>query len=355
MSFTALEPTDFVVSSDSITAPAWTTSVPTLSQFFTASVTASSRLQPSAFYLNVYQSPTSSVGSAVQFSLAYGHAKGSGSIYYNQLVVGPSPTMTTYKQFKNLVYGPQLTGSAGFNFGEANTNSNDVYVINIERNCYKESLFPGTFNLTLSGSGGSIRLCDNSNDVTTETYLDCGRAYDIVSGSFGRATTTSNGSNRNGYTVSGSYGLFLPDIGCIILNPAALSLSFVSGGLGLAPYTASNPTSNPALLYSSINNNNIYNAISGGANFQLNSEETVSSNFVFVRVKNADYNYSTNPTFTSGSGDLVYSNLINSPQVYATTVGLYNQNYELMAVAKMSKALLKDFTKEALIRVKLDW
>jgi hypothetical protein len=38
-----------------------------------------------------------------------------------------------------------------------------------------------------------------------------------------------------------------------------------------------------------------------------------------------------------------------------TTVGLYNDNSELLAVAKMSKPLVKDFTKEALIRVKLDW
>jgi hypothetical protein len=36
-------------------------------------------------------------------------------------------------------------------------------------------------------------------------------------------------------------------------------------------------------------------------------------------------------------------------------VGLYNDNNELLAVAKMSKALPKDFTKEALIRVKLDF
>ena len=355
MSFIALDPRDFVVSSDSVTAPAWSTNVPTLSSFFTASVPVSTTLQPSAFYLNVYQSATSSVGSTVQFSIAYGHNQGSGSILYNQLVPGASPTMTTYKQFKNLVYGPQATANSGFNFGGLNTNSTDIYVINVERNSYKESLFPGTFNLTLSGSGGFLRLTDNSNDVTTETYLDCGRAYNIVSGSFGRATTTNNGSGTNGYTVSGSYGLFLPDIGCLVLNPRALALPFVSGGIALAAYTASNPTSNQALLYSSINNNNVFNAISGGANFQLNSEETISSNYLFLRVRNNECNYSSNPTFVSGSGDLVYTSLINNPQVYITTVGLYNQNNDCMAVAKMSRPLVKDFTKEALITVKLDW
>ena len=52
---------------------------------------------------------------------------------------------------------------------------------------------------------------------------------------------------------------------------------------------------------------------------------------------------------------LLYSNFINNPQVYITTVGLYNDSNQLLAVAKLSRSLLKDFTKEALIRVKLDF
>lgn len=47
--------------------------------------------------------------------------------------------------------------------------------------------------------------------------------------------------------------------------------------------------------------------------------------------------------------------MIYNPQTYITTVGLYNDASELLAVAKMSVPLIKDFTKEALIRVKLDW
>jgi hypothetical protein len=93
-----------------------------------------------------------------------------------------------------------------------------------------------------------------------------------------------------------------------------------------------------------------------GSGFQLNSQETVSSDYIFVRVNNAEYNYSTNPTFTSGStGAVLYDTMIYSPQTFVTTIGLYNNNSELLAVAKMSQALVKDFTKEALIRVKLDW
>jgi hypothetical protein len=105
----------------------------------------------------------------------------------------------------------------------------------------------------------------------------------------------------------------------------------------------------------------LYQAIKTGANpvlntgFQLNSEETISSDFIFVRVRNSDYNYSTNPSMISGSGELVYPTLINNPQTYITTVGLYNDNNDLLAVAKLSKPLVKNFTKEALVRVKLNW
>jgi len=256
------------------------------------------------------------------------------------------------------VYGTALTASnQGFNFGSTTgATAQNIYVLNIDRSRYKESLFPGTFNLKLSGSVGEIQLTDNSVDITnsnkTVTFLDCGRAYDIVSGSNGRAATTTNiGQTNNGYTVQGSYGLFLPDIGAIILNGDALALAANQGGIGLVNTTTSN-TNTPS---SSINNTAMFNAVSQSGYFQLNSYETVSANYIFVRIKNGDYNYTTNPTYISGSGDLVYPTLINNPQTFITTVGLYNTANELLAVAKMSRPLLKDFTKEALLRVKLDW
>jgi len=343
MSFTRLDPTDFVVSADSVTAPAWSNNVTTLTSFFTASAVSTG-----SYYIDVYDGNISSPSSSIQFSVAYGHYAGSGSAPLNSLVVGKSPTRITFGQFRNLIYGD---AESAVNFGTGNTNSPDLIAIQVDRNRYKESLFPGTFNLTLlNGANGPIKLTDNSNDVTTITYVDGGRVFNIVSGSNGTAknSPTLTGAVQ-GYTVSGSYGLFLPDIGLILLNPRALSLSTATGGI-TASFSAAN-----TVAASSANNDLIYTIIKSGASFQLNSQETISSDYVFVRFKNADYNYTTNPSFITGSGELIYSNFINSPQTYPTTVGLYNDNNELLAVAKMSKPLTKDFTKEALIRVKLDW
>ena len=203
----------------------------------------------------------------------------------------------------------------------------------------------------MSGSVGLVKLTDNSNDVTTVTYVDGGRVYYIVSGSNGTAASSPliTGASQRGFSISGSYGLFLPDIGLFLLNPLALTINAAGGGIGLSLSTSATAQA------ASLNMNNIATSIVQGANFQLNSQETISSDYIFVRIKNQDYNYTTNPSFITGSGTLIYSNFINSPQTFPTTVGLYNDNNELLAVAKMSKPLTKDFTKEALIRVKLDW
>lgn len=343
MSFTRLDPSDFVVSSDSVTAPAWSNNVTVLSSFFTASAA-----NTGSYYLDVYNAPITSTTSSIQFSIAYGHSLGSGSAPLNPLVLGNTPTRITYGQYRNLIYGD---AESAVNFGTGNTASINLIALPVDRNRYKESLFPGTWNLYLSGSAGMVKLTDNSNDVTTVNYVDGGRVYYIVSGSNGSAASAPliSGASQRGFTVSGSYGLFLPDLGLFVLNPLALTINQAGGGIGLS--LSSNSTNAAA----SLNMTNIVTSIIQGANFQLNSQETISSDYIFVRVKNQDYNYTTNPSFITGSGTLIYSNFINSPQTFPTTVGLYNDNNELLAVAKMSKPLTKDFTKEALIRVKLDF
>jgi len=346
MSFVSLNSSDFVVSADSITSTLWSGEVPVLTQFFTSSQTSSFDT-----FLDVYQTGSLRSDAAVQFSIAYGEVKGSGSAPYNTLVTGSSPTRVTYGQYRTLVNGDENTN---FNFGVGNTDSRDMYVINVNRARYKEKLFPGTFNLVLSGSDGSVasklQLTDNSKDITTLTYTDAGRVFDIVSGTNGSAVSESvTGSVTGGYTNSGSYGQFLPDVGLILLNPRALSLSASEGGVGLV---INNDLTNNALVS---NNSALFESIKLAQTFSLNSEETITSDYMFVRVRNTDFNYTTNPSMISGSGEFVYSSLINNPQTFITTVGLYNNATELLSVAKLSKPLVKDFTKEALIRVKLDF
>jgi hypothetical protein len=342
MSFKRLDPEDFVVSSDSITAPCWSNYSPELTEFFTnpSQTTGNSGV----YYINVYQTASSDPSAEVQFAIAYGNLLGEGGVLYDSSIPGLSPTRTVYGQYRSLVLGDE---NSNFVFG--GTTSNDFFALSIERNRYKESLFPGSLNLTLTNEGNTIQITDNSRNVTSQTFLDSGRVFDLVSGSNGEGVTTNTSYNGlPGYTVSGSYGWLLPDIGVILLNPKALALSPADGGIQFSPTLGTiAPGDNPS---------NLLGCISAGANFALNSQEIITSDYIFVRARNPEFNYSTNPSFISGStGAVLYNTFINAPQTYVTTVGLYNDANELLAVAKLSRPLLKDFTKESLIRVKLDF
>jgi len=336
MSFKRLETDDFVISADSITGVCWDKGVTTLTSFFTSSVQAAA--SSGDYYLNIQDGPDSSTSESVQFAIAYGNKIGSGSIPYNSGVTGKSPSSTIYGQYRTMILEDENTD---FAFGDYT--GTEFFVISVDRARFKESLFPGSLNLHLSASEGEVVLTDNSKDVITNTFVGSNRVYQIVSGSNGSAYSGT------GYTPnSGSYGWFLPDTGLILLNAMALSGSAAAGGIGLSVTRAN--TNNLT------NNQNLYNALVEGANFQLNSQETITSDFVFIRPRSSEFNYSENPSFISGStGEVIYNDFINNPQTYVTTVGLYNDTNDLLAVAKLSKPLIKDFTKESLIRVKLDF
>ena len=341
MSYKRLEADDFVVSADSVTAAIWSNNQPTLTQFFTSSTQETATA--GNYYLSVYQTGSSLTGSEVQFDIAYGNKAGSGSAYFNPTVTGVSPTKTVYGQYRTLVLGDE---NADFIFG--NVTASDFWALSVNRSRYKESLFPGSLTLKISGALGALTLTDDSKIASTVTYKDAGRVFNLVSGSSGSVFT---GVNANGWTPSsGSYGWVLPDIGVIMLNPEALSGSLAASGIGLNVSRSVNSNA--------FNNRRLFLGISGStaASFTLNSSETITADYIFVRPRSSEFNYSENPSYISGStGEVLYSSFINNPQSYITTVGLYNDNNELLAVAKLSKPLKKDFTKEALVRVKLDF
>jgi hypothetical protein len=343
MSFKRLDSEDFILSADSITAALWSTNSPTLNTFHTDSLQEASTTGD--YYLSVYQSAPSTAGSEVQFDIAYGNAAGSGSALYNNLVPGNSPTKTIYGQYKALILGDE---NANFIFG--NVTASDFWALAVSRNRYKESLFPGSLTLALNGPTNRILLTDDSQYTTTNVFTDAGRVYNLISGSAGVKTRATDYVTSNGWSLNqGSYGWFLPDIGVILLNPLAIGSNSTSGGIGVSP--------NRTTTVSGTNNTILFNAINGTLkNFTLNSQETVTSDYVFIRARNSEFNYSENPTFISGStGEVLYDDFVNNPQVYFTTVGMYNDNNELLAVAKLSRPLIKDFTKECLVRVKLDF
>ena len=338
MGFKRLDAQDFVVSSDAVQSTAWSTGGPTLSSFFTSS--AQKGGSSGNYYLAIYQTGSEETGAAIQFDIAYGNVLGSGSTAFNTLYPNLSPSSTIYGQYRTMILEDE---NSLFTYGSGNNTltPNDFYVLSIDRARYKESIFPGTFNLALSGSGGLLQLTDNSNDTNIQTFMGSSRVFQIVSGSNGNAVSDGNG----GFSPnSGSYGLLFPELGTILLNPSA-----VEAATGIFASTGS-------AVSNGSNNLLIFNGLNEAGAFTINSQETISSDFVFIRARNSEFNYSSNPSFISGStGAVIFDSFVNNPQVYMTTVGMYNDANELVAVAKLSRPLVKDFTKESLIRVKLDF
>lgn len=330
MSFVRYNTDDSVISSETVVRGMWSDDNSILNTFYTSS------LNNNLYYLNVYNN---AVTSSLQFSIQYGHISGSGSADMS-LVEDITPTRITYGQYRSLIYNDE---NSSFVFG--NITSPDFIALSIARSRFKESIKPGSLSLKLSGSAGFILLTDDSiSNGSVSNFIGSNRYYTLVSGSKGIASSTP----LNG--ISGSYGMLFPDLGIILLNPKALSIAQAYGGLNETFNTSNGTPGNPNL-------SKVFNIIkaSNSGSFTIQSQETVSSRYFFTRVKNNEFNYTTNPSIINTSGSLLYDTLIDNPQTYVTTVGMYNDNNELLAVAKLSRPLIKDFTKEALVRIKLDY
>jgi hypothetical protein len=336
MSFSRYNTEDSVISSETVVRGLWSGDTNTLSTFFTQS-------SPTEYYVDVYNIDPSSTSAAVQFSIQYGNINGSGSNLINTNVPngGYTPSRVVYGEYRNLVFG---TETQNFSFDNGTTTANDIFVINVARSRYKESLLPGSFNLTLKSGSNAIKLTDDSNTTSLTRFIGENKVFYIISGSNGSAYTPAASSSY--------YGMMFPDLDIIVLNATASSV------VDLRSYFAPLTTATASISAINFNELKLYNSIVSGSatgSFQLQSSETVSSRYFFTRVKNSDFNYTTNPSIIDENGNLLYTTLINNPQTYVTTVGMYNDNNELLAVAKLSKPLTKDFTKEALIRIKLDY
>ena len=197
-------------------------------------------------------------------------------------------------------------------------------------------------------STSNIKLTDDSKVTTTTQFCDAGRIFQIISGSAGVVT---GNKNVNGYTSnSGSYGFMLPDINTLILNGEALDAIPELGGINFGTSRSfDSKGENTLKLVEAFDR--------GGAlvPFTMNSQEDLSSDFIFCRAKNSEYNYSANPSFISAStGAVLFPEFVSNPTTYITTVGMYNEQYELLAVGKLAQPLPSSRTTDTTILVNID-
>ncbi len=318
----------------------------------TTTIAGHSGSDASKYYLNVYLTGSNTGSSApVEFAIAYGHKFASGSVQLTTSDSALLPTKAIYSQYRMLL-NDNYEGEADEYFTVYSASIEDgyqidhAYVINLARARYRQQADAGNFTLTLSGSNGIRYFIDDSGKKFSDKAGKAGTVFNIVSGSTNVGTEAA--ATINTYTASNQqgFGKFYPKLGIMLLNPTALA-SVV--GSELLPTTGSTSveTYNQKLLF---------NAIKGGADFEMRRTENVSTQHFFVRATNREFNFSNNPTFVSGSdGTFREPSFESDPKTYITSVGLYNDANELIAVAKTSQPIAKSFDKEVLIKVKLDF
>jgi hypothetical protein len=230
----------------------------------------------------------------------------------------------------------------------------ECFFLSFSRLLVKDQIKKGSFSITLgTGSWGdpfgqgalaanSLRtLIDISSSATAGTTNTIGGDYGLLYVSDDSTLTGSRGAVQ---------GVVFYQAGIVVLSGSA----FEGTTEFYVPVTGTIHTAGQTLTSS---------AISGAADairhrvkdISFNNTTEINSKIYFCRVPHNKYNYSSNPTYTSGSKIRVKEVASDTPRAYLTTVGLYNSQNELLATAKVSEPLMKDPSNELILRVRLDY
>jgi hypothetical protein len=341
-----------------VTAPLWTGNNTDLYTAFTSSDQSDGTKR---YFYEVYNSHSAQTNSEVQFSVAFGHLKGSGSSTGSYGAQDYDyPTRAIYSQYKQMLLPPGIN-QFEFRNGVVSEISEYIYVLNVNRSRYKDRMDTATWELSLAqlnpttitvdNSKNVIKLIDDSGTTTTELSVQGGRVFNVVSGSIEDGKYTGD---------STPWGQYYPDHGIIVLNGKALdaSASFITSA-SRVPLPTENYTGS---LFGDNNAFRLFTSISGAMSrdsasfsFKGRTSEVVASTYYFVRVYSDEYNYTNNPSFFNQNNVLKYESMVMDPKVYITSIGLYDDANNLVAVAKLSKPIQKSFDRELVIKVKLDY
>jgi hypothetical protein len=355
----------------------WAPGVGTLTTFHTSS--AQSDLSKK-YYTQVWMSASKNTPDNEMFSIAYGHVRGDGGTFIDDAFkvskqFADTPSRAIYSQYKlTCFHGDESTypGDIIKQIGDFLPQSrqkpiNHFYAISFNRDKIGNRLDPGNFELNLAElNGGSyannvftgsnvevsssnkiINLIDDSLDSLDKSYIFTTPVpmRGLVSGSLKNGAFRLSNPSSMVY-----YGYVFPEQGVILIDAdmlnASASFNTVSG--------SNIDGQNTEKLFKSISGSAVIDSDEG---FTARAVDVKSQQSIFIRVNSNEMNYSNNPTFISedAEGKLLFDSFRYNPYSYITTIGLYNDANELLAVAKLSKPLQKSFNSEVSITVKLEY
>ena len=251
-----------------------------------------------------------------------------------------SKKQNIYNQMAQTLVGYDATGSIKKFTNSAGTEIEDALFVNFARLLTKDEIKKGSFTLTAMTGGTSA--ASNNPMVITDTSGATGYRVDSPAGEYGYLYDASGLEKGNLYYQAG--------------------IAILSGGLVFDdPNVFGAPdTTGDGLSYVRTVTGSVINETADGFrnrldNISFNNTTELNSTIYFCRVNHNDFNYSSNPTYLTGSKLRVKTMAADAPVSYLTTVGLYSADNELLAVAKLSEPLRKSSDTELTLRVRLDY
>lgn len=280
------------------------------------------------FYQTVFDGAPASISSSALIDLTYGQSSASVNAAYTENLVN-NEKQRMYKQMAQ-----RLLGSKDSLFTFSSVEYHELFFFLFKRRIVKDEMKKAQLSLEvqLSGTGAGLAL----------TFTDNGAASAFTIGSAGDEAAVYSGSTEvgrayyNAGVVAIATGAFIP----LLQGP-----SHWSGSQNLDAVAISG------------NFDNIVTGLRNHINdIQFHNQTNLHSTIYFCRALNSDFNYSTNSTFLDSDGRIVVtSGTDNQTRTYPTTVGMYDINDNLLAVAKTSEPIKKSPDSEVIFRVRLLW
>jgi hypothetical protein len=303
-------------------------------------------------FQSVYDYPYLSSSANQIFDLSVGYSADS-ALSASSGVTEQSKKINMYNQMAQVLVGHDVTGAIlkfdeDGNIAAGGTKLKECVFIDFSRLLYKDEIKKGSFSLELGVNATygtpfteTIILADTNAANDYRVNSPAGE-YAVLTASDGTGTPMASSGVSAGliYYQAGIAVVTASVFGSLLTSPAEMN----SAAEGI-----------DAVLTGS--------AISGSCDafrhrtedIAFNNTTELNSTIYFCRVNNNDFNYSANPTYLSESKLRVKRTTTDAPVSYITTVGLYSDDNELLAVAKLSEPLRKDPTNEMILRVRLDY
>lgn len=293
-------------------------------------------------FQSVYDYPYLSSSANHIFDITVGYDEGS-PLSGSSGATLEAKKINMYNQFSQVLLG--FTGSANdvrkFELDLSLDGQNQMQeglFLNMSRLITKDQIKKGSVSIAL-GTGGWATPFSAVQTLTDASASATGGTLNTIGGDYGLLYNSSN-------LVKG-----------LVFYQAGIAVLSTSSFDGISDFFSSSAgTSSIAQTFVSSSITSSCDALRHRLqNISFNNTTEINSTIYFCRAPHNKYNHSSNPTYLSSSTIRVKSVNTDTPVAYITTVGLYNSNNELLAVAKLSEPLRKDPTNEITLRVRLDY